>query len=345
MKKFYLIAISVLLTISINARDKKVMVVSALDPASNSINQNFMDYTNALDGITAEWVSMADMVTMNGNYSDYHAAIMTENGSSGSGAMSDFHKNGWTLPVVYLKTYCLDDDPNALIPGSAHILMDKTSILPDGVIELTVKDNSDILCNYAVDDIVTWTEGYNTTIGTGAGEGHIQAVDFTQSTIPDVVDNAVLLAESPYFVNVAAASAAFMWKIEENPTTKRMVVWGVHVDLLEHATEDFWQIIQNAVQWVLGEDISSCQGDNIKDVTVRPYEIFPNPVLNEIHINSEISVRNVELMDITGKVVKNIQSGSNDLQLIIDTSDLVNGMYFMRVNTADGNTYLNKIMK
>jgi hypothetical protein len=344
MKKFYLIAISVLLAISINAADKKVMVVSALDPALSSINQNFMDYTNALDGITAEWVSMADMVTMNGNYSGYHAAIMTENGSSGSGAMSDFHKNGWTLPVVYLKTYCLDDDPNALIPGSAHITMDKTSILPEGVIELTVKDNSDILCNYDVDEVVTWTEGYNTTIGTGAGEGHVQAVDFTQSTIPDVLDNAVLLAENPHLVNIKSAPG-FMWKIEENPTTKRMVVWGVHDDLLEYATADFWQIIQNAVQWVLGEDISSCAGDNIKDVTVRPYEIFPNPVLNEIHINSEISVRNVELMDITGKVVKNIQSGSNDLQLIIDTSDLVNGMYFMRVNTADENTYLNKIMK
>ena len=344
MKKFYLIAISVLLTISINAADKKVVVVSATDPAVHAINQNFIDYTNALDGITAEWVSMADMVTMNANFSGYHAAIMTENGSSGSGGMSDFHKNGWTIPVVYLKTYCLDDDPNALIPGSAHWPGDKSSILQDGVIEMTVKDNSDILCNYDVDEVVTWTEGYNTTIGTGAGEGHVQAVDFTQSAIQDVLDNTVLLAENPYLVNTMS-QPGFMWKIEENPTTKRMVVWGVHNDLLEYATEDFWQIIQNAVQWVLGEDISSCGGTSIKDVTVKPYEIFPNPVINEIHINSQISVRNVELMDITGKVIKNIQYGSNDLQLIIDTSDLVNGMYFIRVNTSDGNTYLNKIMK
>ena len=109
--------------------------------------------------------------------------------------------------------------------------------------------------------MVSWTGGYNTTEGSvlGAGEAHVQSMDFKDAVNvqTDIVTNATALAENKYLVDNAAVAAnlkTFMWKVEENTMTKRMLVWGVHHDFLEFATPDFYDIVKNALRWVLKMD-------------------------------------------------------------------------------------------
>lgn len=63
--------------------------------------------------------------------------------------------------------------------------------------------------------------------------------------------------------------------------------------------------------------------------------IYPNPVKNELYISSsELNNASVTIYNALGESVKSI-SGLHGAQAIIDTKDLVNGIYFVRVQNGN----------
>ena len=344
MKKIYFLSISLLITITIKAQDKIVMVVSQTNPAEHTSNQHFIDSLNIIEGISAEWVDFTTLGTV--NYNNYDAVVITEDGASST--MRDYGNRGYPLPTVHLKTYALYQSSTALIPNSADAFYSSQQFpfnaMPEGKNKMIVKDSSDILCNYNVGDTLTWTLGYND--GT-ANSGHIQGLDFKKSPVQDIADNASVLGTSPWLESLTDAGVitSYMWKIEENSVTKRFVVWGVHEDMLQKATADFWHIIQNAVLWVLDENlICPEEPEAIKNNAMTEFSIFPNPVTDVLTINNAGSVNNVDIIDITGKAVNTIFN-FNNAQLKINTTGLAKGIYLLRIRSNDGNTYLQKIIK
>ena len=89
-----------------------------------------------------------------------------------------------------------------------------------------------------------------------------------------------------------------MWKIEENTFTKRMFVWGVHHTFLEFATQDFFDILNNAVRWVLKIDCVCATA--AKEVETRPYQMYPNPVVDQLNFGQAGIISTVDIIDITG---------------------------------------------
>ena len=80
---------------------------------------------------------------------------------------------------------------------------------------------------------------------------------------------------------------------------------------------------------------------NTGDITTT---VFPNPIIQGESVNLKIQVKepkmvDIKIIDITGKVVKNINSkqlstGENNIR--IDSEGLETGIYFIRTSTNDG---------
>lgn len=341
MRKLYLLFIAVLFVAVANAQDYKVVVVSQSLPGDDAIIQKFLDEIEGMDGYTSEHLAMADMAAA--TWTNWDAAVITENG--GSGSMQAYGDAGWPLPVVHLKSYALYKGTHPILSDANFVSGDKSADLLPGVTDLVVKDNDDVLSCWDVDEVVTWTDGFNTTIGTGAGEAHVQGIDLAAASNPsaDVVAAAVLLAETPQ--EPALSIPQFMWKVEENTLTKRVVAWGIHHDFLEHATDDFYTIIKNSIMWVLGKEADiSCGVSGYKDLTSASFQVYPNPVLDKLNINSAGMINSVNLIDITGKTIMKLQD-VNEQTLQIDMSNLSKGLYVIHMTTVEGETFTGKVSK
>jgi hypothetical protein len=351
MKKFYLFFFSIMMAAGIFAQDKKVMVVSANAPDADPIIKTFMNKIDSMDGIAATHVLLADAKGMT-DFSMYDACVLTENG--GSADMAFYTTVGWPLPVVNLKAYINHKGDHPIYTQASGVnwfTTAKSADLLSGVTELKVKDNSDILKCYEVDEIVTWTTGYNpegSAGGMGAGEAHVQAMDLKDAVNDQaaIVSNSTALADNKNVLDDAAVIATlktFLWKVEENSLTKRMVIWGIHHTFLDLATPDFYDIVKNSLRWVLKMDCVCPGSSAVKEVETRPYQMYPNPVVDQLNFSNAGIIASVELIDITGKIVATVNNDDN--HLLINTSSFAKGMYFVRVSTTDGKVYSDKLAK
>lgn len=64
------------------------------------------------------------------------------------------------------------------------------------------------------------------------------------------------------------------------------------------------------------------------------FSLYPNPATSQLIINTTERIIKVNVIDITGKTIASINPSKN----IIDVSDLVNGIYFLQINTENGIT-------
>jgi len=67
---------------------------------------------------------------------------------------------------------------------------------------------------------------------------------------------------------------------------------------------------------------------NINELSDNYFEIYPNPANTYLQVKSEnLKGKNIEVLDITGKVIKQVKSNK------LDISDLQNGVYFIKIGT------------
>ena len=93
-------------------------------------------------------------------------------------------------------------------------------------------------------------------------------------------------------------------------------------------------LLMNATIWLATHKAKSSTG--INSVESSDLKLYPNPVTaGKLTIDfggSEI-VSQVQLLDLTGKIIRNFQNGSGQLQTI-DLSELHSGVYLCRVSTG-----------
>jgi hypothetical protein len=89
----------------------------------------------------------------------------------------------------------------------------------------------------------------------------------------------------------------------------------------------------------------SCDYTAIVEELMGQWEVYPNPATTTLTIsnNSGLSVSNMELLDLNGKVLYNSTWG-NQLEMHIDMSPLQTGMYILKL-TFDGQTSSKRIIK
>jgi len=66
------------------------------------------------------------------------------------------------------------------------------------------------------------------------------------------------------------------------------------------------------------------------------FNIYPNPVINELKINNSTRVTSVQIFSITGQRLKS--AVGNDITSGINVSDLKEGMYILHINSNNGQT-------
>ena len=72
------------------------------------------------------------------------------------------------------------------------------------------------------------------------------------------------------------------------------------------------------------------------------FTLYPNPVTNYLTINTTDQILKLNLMDITGKIVKTLEVNSNEVT--VDISNLSSGIYFVKVEGEFGTKY-SKLIK
>ncbi len=89
-------------------------------------------------------------------------------------------------------------------------------------------------------------------------------------------------------------------------------------------------------------EVTVCNG--ISNNVVNNINVYPNPAHNKLTINNEqLLINNAEILDITGKTVK--QFNVNTKQYSVDISDLQNGVYFLKLQATDFSKTLKVVKK
>lgn len=88
----------------------------------------------------------------------------------------------------------------------------------------------------------------------------------------------------------------------------------------------------NDMFWMLIDDIAVTAGNtaSISEVENSNVVLYPNPVTNILNIEAQ-GIQEVSVMDVNGRTVMTLQNTNR-----IDMSNLANGVYFVRVITAEG---------
>ena len=83
---------------------------------------------------------------------------------------------------------------------------------------------------------------------------------------------------------------------------------------------------------MLIDDIAVTAGNtaSISEVENANVVLYPNPVTNILNIEAQ-DIQEVSVMDVNGRTVMTLQNTNR-----IDMSNLANGVYFVRVITAEG---------
>lgn len=74
--------------------------------------------------------------------------------------------------------------------------------------------------------------------------------------------------------------------------------------------------------------------------SAKKLSVYPNPTNGEVNIVSKSNVKNVQLLDMNGKVIKNFSSTKQ-----LNISSVGSGVYLLKVTTEDGKSTATKLVK
>lgn len=114
--------------------------------------------------------------------------------------------------------------------------------------------------------------------------------------------------------------------------------WEEHsVDLSSYAGQTIYIAFRHYnttnMYWLLIDDLSIAEGTGINE-NDNNVSLYPNPANNVLNVNANSNINSVEVFNMMGQRVAVIDA--NDTNVQINTTDLSNGMYMMRINTENG---------
>lgn len=152
-----------------------------------------------------------------------------------------------------------------------------------------------------------------------------------------VLDSADPQIDLDSFVLSTGSFASYQWLLDGQPITG--------------ATAQTYAITENGSYSVQVTDLNGCQGlsDSISIINVGIetrglgqafIRIYPNPIsTNTAVVRAQTRVERVDVLDMSGKVV--LRANEDE----VDVTSLSNGLYFFRVNLANGITETVKVVK
>jgi hypothetical protein len=161
-------------------------------------------------------------------------------------------------------------------------------------------------------------------------------------------------AESIFIVNTNHHSGIKIDSLTYNsgsPWPEGAAGLGYSMELIDPLSDNSnsanWKNSSNYVGMYNGHEIYASPGYanstlGIDDeVLAKTLNLYPNPVTDLLHINSEIPLSKVEIYSILGKKVKEFKSGLYSVPM----NNLSNGIYYVRILSDNGSTTRKLIKK
>ncbi|MBN2485573.1 MAG: T9SS type A sorting domain-containing protein [Bacteroidales bacterium] len=339
MKKIYPLILATMFCTQLFAQ-KSILFVSANAPDADATIQKFIEQIESIEGFSVTHKLLADYKLMTAaEFGAFDAAVLSENG--GSADYVTIGNEGWPIAVLNLKSYMNHRPTSPLYAAQADVdwFLHRTYDIAAGALTMYVENNNDILCNYTEGSELVWSTG---TDGTPSiTDAHCQTFNLEKSTVTDVAGNAILLGSIKELKDGGENTSAFLWKINENNTTKRTVLWGIHHGFIGegNATADFWKVIKNSIVWLTGG--SPCSSTALKPVLEETNDItvFCSSISKYASVNFKLNVpqtSNIQVMDISGKIVYsqllNGNAGSNEISF--STNSFACGLYIVKLSAG-----------
>lgn len=84
-----------------------------------------------------------------------------------------------------------------------------------------------------------------------------------------------------------------------------------------------------------------CTSTEVDEINnINTIKVYPNPANNLITVNSNFDIQKVEILDLTGKIIKSIHQSNNPINI----SELTKGIYFLKIYSND-DVFSKKIIK
>ncbi|MBR9919374.1 MAG: T9SS type A sorting domain-containing protein [Bacteroidetes bacterium] len=305
-------------------------------------NLTYISANSPADGndaiVSAELEAMGYTVTVVGSgdytittHTDTNADVIVFGEALSSSAVVPFADSGFPVPCVSLEGYCprsnrwnllaSDDDFGQIREDGANGI---TPVIPDHY------------SNTVVSDHVIFSAA-----GLGNGEDFAWSEEGTLP--PEVVWFDLPQAAATAHAQIATEDGLnTFWTVEPdaddatNPLQHRLVIWGVHDNGLGAATDDFYAVLGNSVEWVLGNLSSTVETDVLEGTLINS----PNPFTVSTTISFELKeAADMELRvyDVFGKLVSVEQASftAGSQEMIYENANLTPGMYVYTL-FADG---------
>jgi hypothetical protein len=149
-------------------------------------------------------------------------------------------------------------------------------------------------------------------------------------------------------ITTAGGTSTFTATIEPTDATEQGVTWTVSDNLI--ATIDAAGVLTAKVNGTVnviattkesGSAINgtkavtiSGQATDVSEVAKENFSIYPNPATSVLYVVAETQIKTINIVNVTGQTVKVISN--KDVTTEINVSDLLNGYYLIRVETANG---------
>jgi hypothetical protein len=190
-----------------------------------------------------------------------------------------------------------------------------------------------------IDDSTGWAGAF---VNSGAG-GMYKFDDHLVAPVPgfSASDTAIVLGGQVTFTNESSADAtAFLWTFEggipatstqKNPPAITYNASGAF-DVTLKATNQWGDISLKKLEYI------HVGGVGINELSQASVKVYPNPVSDQMNIESSSNIQEVRIVNLVGQTVL-IQKidGTN---MTINTSDLKSGVYNLKLKMEDG--YVNK---
>lgn len=189
--------------------------------------------------------------------------------------------------------------------------------------------------------------------------------NLTEIDIEDNTDLAILecsesnltdldLSNQPFFISLVCNNSPLLKTINlQNGNNENFTFEGIfasnfeNMASLENICIDniFNKELINTIEQQVGRDIiftEDCETLNVAEFNNLNIKISPNPTSAFIKITSTISLQKIQLLNNTGMLLVNISSRNLEE---IDLSALSTGIYFLKINTNNGDNLFKRIIK
>jgi hypothetical protein len=86
------------------------------------------------------------------------------------------------------------------------------------------------------------------------------------------------------------------------------------------------------------------KGTGINETELVSTAIYPNPTTGMVNISSSKAIDNIEVFDVTGKLVLSHRNDNHQKYIELDLSAFGNGIYFIQTHNQNAEKTLNKVV-